>query len=193
MTETRQTPQPHPLSATRQWSNSAFAMALLFATLPVVARLALGAWDFQEGFGLGLLCLGLAGYLRLRERRRSTDPDPATNLDHAIRMAMAGEFSDSADLLTRTLRQNPRLWQAYQYRGEVYLRQPGAAGAACQDFTEAIRIAPREAHLYVLRSMAHRLLGNGEAAQFDEEMAKSLGYIPPVIAPPNVSSEGTPE
>jgi regulator of sirC expression with transglutaminase-like and TPR domain len=50
------------------------------------------------------------------------------------------------------------LWQAFQYRGELYLRQQ-SFDAALQDLNEAIRLAPEEPHLYILRGQAHSLLG----------------------------------
>jgi regulator of sirC expression with transglutaminase-like and TPR domain len=53
------------------------------------------------------------------------------------------------------------VWQAFQYRGELYLRQQ-AFDAALRDLNEAIRLAPEEPHLYVLRGQAQSLPGQGQ-------------------------------
>jgi Flp pilus assembly protein TadD len=73
------------------------------------------------------------------------------------------------------LRLSPRLWQARQYRGQMRLVEPDAAEAVLQDFTEAIRLAPEEHHLYVLRSHIFTLLGRDSSARADLEMAARLG------------------
>lgn len=77
-------------------------------------------------------------------------------------------------LLTQAVRQSPRFWQAYQYRGELYVRQRESWDAALQDFTEAIRLAPNESHLYELRAKVHSLLGDDRSAQRDSERAAAL-------------------
>jgi Flp pilus assembly protein TadD len=70
-----------------------------------------------------------------------------------------GRIDRAIALLTKTIRQSPKFWQAYQYRGELYLRA-GNAALATQDFAEAIRLAPGEPHLYLLREQAYSLLGD---------------------------------
>jgi Flp pilus assembly protein TadD len=46
-----------------------------------------------------------------------------------------------------------------------------AAESALQDFTEAVRLAPDEPHLYVLRSHVFTLLGRDASASVDLETA----------------------
>jgi len=50
-----------------------------------------------------------------------------------------------------------------------------AAESALQDFTEAIRLAPDEPHLYILRSHVFTLLGRDSSASADLETAARLG------------------
>jgi Flp pilus assembly protein TadD len=52
--------------------------------------------------------------------------------------------------------------------------EPDAAESALQDFTEAIRLAPDEPHLYVLRSHVFTLLGRESSARADLEAAARL-------------------
>jgi tetratricopeptide (TPR) repeat protein len=78
-------------------------------------------------------------------------------LDEASRLAAEGRIDRAIVQLSKTIRRNPRFWQAFQYRGELYLGLENSS-LAIQDFTEAIRLAPNEAHLYVLRERACRLL-----------------------------------
>jgi tetratricopeptide (TPR) repeat protein len=156
----------------RQWSRAAWAMAILFASLPVACRVFVGAWGFEGAFEISCLCLVLGTYLHLLSRRSlPAIPDAATLLDRAIRLALEGQTDRGILLLTDAIRLNPRLWQAFQYRGELYLLQSQTLDAALNDFTEAIRLAPEEPHLYVLRGQAHRLLGDEISARNDCEMA----------------------
>jgi tetratricopeptide (TPR) repeat protein len=139
----------------RQWSRTAWALALVFASFPLVGRLVLGDWEFTGSFELACL-LAIAGtYLHLRERRHISKPDPATLLDQANRLAAEGRIDRAIALLSRTIRQSPKLWQAYQYRGELRLRT-GAPALAAEDFAEAIRIAPHEQHLQLLLEQAQK-------------------------------------
>jgi Flp pilus assembly protein TadD len=66
------------------------------------------------------------------------------------------------------------LWQAYQYRGELYLQQGGQTDAARQDFSEAIRLAPTEPHLYLLRGRVYSLMGDESSARSDYASAAAL-------------------
>ena len=88
-------------------------------------------------------------------------PDPASMLDQAIQLASAGQVDEAIALLTETIRLNPQLWQAFQYRGELYLHQQ-SLDAALRDFNEAIRLAPEEPHLYLLRKQAQSPQGDGQ-------------------------------
>ncbi len=76
-------------------------------------------------------------------------------------------------MLTETIRLSPQLWQAYQYRGELYLRQSNLQ-AALDDFSAAIRLAPREPHLYLLRAQTYDLLGDEAAARQDRDAVAAL-------------------
>jgi hypothetical protein len=64
----------------------------------------------------------------------------------------------------------------------VQLGKLGAAQAALDDFTAAIRLAPNEPHLYVLRSHVHTLLGCGAAAQADLDTAARLSRAGGAVA-----------
>jgi len=137
----------------------AWAMAFLFASMPAASRLFLGVWGFDGAAEIACLCLILGTYFHIVGRRRvPAIPDPAAMLDQAIQFASSGRIDAAIALLTETMRLSPQLWQAYQYRGELYLRQQ-SFDAALQDLNEAIRLAPEEPHLYILRGQAHSLLG----------------------------------
>jgi tetratricopeptide (TPR) repeat protein len=82
-------------------------------------------------------------------------------LDQAIQLASSGQIDPAIALLTETIRLSPQLWQAFQYRGELYLRQQ-SFDAALQDLNEAIRLAPEEPHLYILRGHAQNPQGEGQ-------------------------------
>lgn len=162
-------------SQARRWSRAALALALLFAGLPLLGVLFLGSWEFDGSFGIACLCLIAAAYLHLAGRpRRRPLPDPATILDEAIQLAASGDTDSAIQLLDEVLRLSPRLWQARQYRGQMRLVDPAAAEAVLQDFTEAIRLAPEERHLYILRSHIFTLLGRDSSARADLEAAAGL-------------------
>ena len=126
--------------------------------------------------GIACLFLVAAGYLYVAGReRRPPIPDSAAILDAAIQLAASGETGGALALLDEALRLSPRLWQAREYRGQVRLGEPNAAEFALQDFTEAIRLAPDEPHLYILRSHVLNLLGRDSSARADLETAARLG------------------
>jgi tetratricopeptide (TPR) repeat protein len=135
----------------RQWSRMAWAMAALFASMPAASKLFLGAWGFDGAAEIACLFLILGTYFHIMGSRAI--PDPASMLDQAIQLAFSGQIDPAIALLTETIRLNPQLWQAYQYRGELYLRQQ-SFDAALRDLNEAIRLAPEEPHLYILRGQA---------------------------------------
>jgi tetratricopeptide (TPR) repeat protein len=142
-----------------QWSRMAWAMAALFASMPVASKLFLGVWGFDGAVEIACLCLILGTYFHIAGRRAvRAIPDPASMLDQALQLAWSGQTDPAIALLTKTIRLCPQLWQAFQYRGELYLRQQ-SFDAALRDLDEAIRLAPEEAHLYGLREQAHSLLG----------------------------------
>jgi tetratricopeptide (TPR) repeat protein len=160
----------------RQWRRAALALAFLFASLPLVGKLFLGSWRFDGALELSCLCLVAAAYLYFAGREpRPPIPDSAAILDEALRLAEAGETGRGLALLDEALRLSPRLWQARQYRGQMRLGESDAAESALKDFTEAIRLAPGEPHLYILRSHVFTLLGHDASARADLEAAARLG------------------
>jgi tetratricopeptide (TPR) repeat protein len=162
-------------SRARQWSRAAGALALLFASLPLASRLFLGSWGFDGAREIACLCLVAAVYLYFAGRlRKPPIPDSATILGQAIRLAAAGQTVRAIALLDEALRLSPHLWQAREYRGQIRLADTNAAESALQDFAEAIRLAPDEPHLYILRSHVFTLLGRESSAQADLETAARL-------------------
>lgn len=137
----------------RQWSRTAFALAALFASFPIVGRLILGEWAFEGAGGVAGLWLALGAYLHIRSRRQWPAADPAALLDDAIQSVAAGDTRRALRLLDRAIAENPWFWQARQCRAEVRLHLGDAEGAMA-DFDEAIRLAPEEPHLRVLREQA---------------------------------------
>ncbi len=138
----------------RQWSRAAWALSILFASLPVSSRVFLGVWGFESAAGIAGLCLFAGTYLHILARRAlKAMPDPAEILDEALALARVGQVDEAIARLTEAIRVSPWLWQAYQYRGELYLSRQ-LPDRAAEDFDEAIRLAPGEPHLHVLREQA---------------------------------------
>ena len=170
------TPADEWPSRTRQWFRAALALAFLFASLPLASKLLLGNWGFDGARSIACMCLLAAAYLYFAGRaRRSPLPDSATTLGEAIRLAASGETDRAIALLNEELQLSPHFWQACEYRGQMRLGDPDAAESALRDFTEAIRLAPDEAHLYILRSHIFTLLGRESSARADLETAARLG------------------
>jgi len=171
------------VSGARRWCRAALALAFLFASLPLAGKLFLGSWRFDGAAAIACLCLIAAAYLYFVGReRRPPIPDSALILDKAIRLAASGEIDKGLALLDKALQLSPRLWQARQYRGQMRLAEPDAAESALKEFTEAIRLAPGEPHLYILRSHVFSLLGQDSSARADLEAAARLGgdtEVPP--------------
>jgi tetratricopeptide (TPR) repeat protein len=163
-------------SRARQWSRAALALAVVFGSLPLTSRLIIGNWGFDDAPGIACLFLIAAVYLYLVGRvPQPPIPDSATILAEAIRVAAAGETDRGIALLNEAFRLNPRLWQAREYRGQIRLGESAAAESALQDFTDAIRLAPFEPHLYMLRSHVFTLLGRESAARADLDTATRVG------------------
>jgi tetratricopeptide (TPR) repeat protein len=140
----------------------AWAMAALFASMPAASKLFLGVWGFDGAAEIACLLLILGTYFHIMGRRGSRPvPDQASMLDQAIQLAFSGQIDEAIALLTETIRVNPHLWQAFQYRGELYLRQQ-AFDVALRDLDEAVRLAPEEPHLHALREQAQSLPGQGQ-------------------------------
>jgi tetratricopeptide (TPR) repeat protein len=166
----------------RQWSRTAFAMAVVFGSLPLASRIFLGGWGFDGAAEIGCVCLLAGVYFHIVSRRFPAVPDPATILERAGERASSGRSDQAIHLLTEGIRLSPQLWQAFQYRGELYLRQDGQADTALRDFSEAIRLAPQEPHLYVLRGQAYTLLADESSARGDYARAAELaGGGPPAV------------
>jgi tetratricopeptide (TPR) repeat protein len=138
----------------RQWSRASWALAALFASLPLSCRLLLGEWGFESAGGVAALFLVAGIYLHILARRAARAlPDPAEMLDRALEMARLGQMEEALAILTEAIRLSPWLWQAYQYRGELRLLQQ-LPDRAAEDFKEAIRLAPNEPHLRELLEQA---------------------------------------
>ena len=158
----------------RQWSRTAWAMAAIFGSLPIASRIFLGSWGFEGAAEIAVLCAIIAIYLSVRTRRLRTLPDSATFLEQASQLASSGRVDRAIARLTRAIQLDPQLWQALQYRGELRLRAPETTLAGIEDLSAAIRLAPAEAHLYLLRGHAYLLVGDEAAAQQDSETAARL-------------------
>ena len=183
-------PAPHRTyrSRAREWSRTAFAMAVVFGSLPLAGKLFLGSWDFDGAAEIGCLCLIAGAYFHVVSRRFPAVPDPATILERAGERAAAGRADQAIALLTEGVRLSPQLWQAFQYRGELYL-QGEQLEAAIQDFSEAIRLAPREPHLYLLRGHVYSLRGDETSSQSDYAQAAALA-VPSPLTTESASTTG---
>jgi predicted Zn-dependent protease len=157
-----------------QWSRTAFAIALVFGSLPVASRILLGDWEFESAAGIACLCAVAGLYFRMLDRRAFRAlPDPASMLDQANQLATAGRFDRARSRLTEAIRLSPQFWQAFQYRGQLELLH-GRLDEALGDFDRAIAIAPGEPHLYALRAQALLAAGDQAAAARDLEAASRL-------------------
>ena len=157
-------------------------MAVVFGSLPLASRIFLGGWGFDGAAEIGCVCLLVGAYFHIVSRRFPAVPDPATILERAGERASSGRSDQAIHLLTEGIRLSPQLWQAFQYRGELYLRQDGQTDAALRDFSEAIRLAPQEPHLYMLRGQVYSLLGDESSARSDYAKAAELGGGSPLTA-----------
>ncbi len=160
----------------RKWSRTAFAIGALFASLPVAGRLILGVWGFPQAAGISVISFTVAIYLYTRSLERLRIPDGAVMLDRAYRLASSGRVAKAIAVLTQTIRLNSSLWQAYEYRGRLRVRE-GDYLEALEDFSEAIRLAPQERHLYFLRAQVYDNLGQNIPAQHDYETACRLDNV----------------
>jgi tetratricopeptide (TPR) repeat protein len=169
-------PTDAPAARAHQWYRAALALALIFASLPLAGKLFLGSWRFDGALDIACLCMLAAAYLYFveRDRRRQT-PDSSVILDKALQLAARGATGRGLALLDKALRLDPGLWQAWEYRAQIHLGEPHGAEAALEDLTEAIRLAPDEPHLYILRSHVLTLLGQDSSARADLETAGRLG------------------
>ena len=141
---------------------------MLFASMPVAARIVLGVWAFQEAGAISVICFAIAAYLHLRSRgRMPTIPDSATLMDRASRLTASGRMAKAISVLTKALGLDRRLWQAFQYRAELRASQGDYRGAL-EDVSQAIRLAPREEHLYQLRARLDHAMGPDETSRIGD-------------------------
>src|SRR5215469_5283264 len=125
--------------------------------MPVAGRILLGVWAFHEAAAIAIICFAAAGYLYIKGRRRlAAIPDGAAMIDRARRLGASGNVSKAIAVLTQALSLDPKLWQALEYRGQLHLSR-GDYAKALDDWSEAIRLAPHERHLYLLRDEVYRL------------------------------------
>jgi Flp pilus assembly protein TadD len=162
--------QPH-ISAeqaiARQWSRAALAFAALFASLPIATRLVTGSWSSPGAAELACICLLLAAYLHVMYRKTAVvAPDPASFLAEAVQLASDGRIEEAIERLTKVMRLSPQCWQAYEYRAVLKVTQGDPTGAI-QDVEQAIRLAPKEAHLHELRAGICRVLEEARAPAGD--------------------------
>ena len=157
----------------RQWSRTAFALAGLFGSLPLAGRIFLGNWGFDGALELACLFAFVGLYFYLLGHRLARIPDESAMLQRAIDLAVHGRIENAIDVLSRTVHLSPRFWQAYQCRAELRLAQELPREAA-DDLSAAIRLAPREPHLYRLRAHAFGLLGDEASAAADLQTAAGL-------------------
>jgi hypothetical protein len=125
---------------TVQWRRTAFALAALFGSLPLASRLLLGFWSFEGAGGIAVLWAIAGCYLHLASRRFRTLPDPATLMAEAHELALQGLRDEAIARLTEAIRLSPRLWQAYEYRGQLYLLDESDQDRAVSDFAAARRL-----------------------------------------------------
>ena len=166
-------------------------MAAVFGSLPLASRIFLGNWGFDGAMEIGCLCLIAGVYFHIASRRFPAIPDPATSLERAGESVSEGRNDQAIALLTEEIRLSPHLWQAFQYRGELLLAR-AQAEAALRDFSEAIRLAPGEAHLYALRGHAYSLLGDEPASRSDYARAAELQGVLPGQIHQGIAAEESP-
>ena len=134
----------------------------------MAARIVLGAWAFQEAGAISVICFAIAAYLHLRSRgRMPTIPDGATLMDRASRLTASVRMAKAISVLTKALGLDRRLWQAFQYRAELRASQGDYRGAL-EDVSQAIRLAPREEHLYQLRARLYQAMGPDETSRIGD-------------------------
>jgi len=142
--------------------------------MPVAAKITLGVWAFQEAAAISIICFAIAAYLYFRVRSGTPAiPDGAEMMDRAFRLTASGKMAKAISILTKTLRLDRKLWQALQYRAQLRASRGDYQGAL-EDFSEAIRLAPQERHLYLLRARVYGAMGQDSPAQWDYEAASRM-------------------
>ncbi|HEX3727205.1 MAG TPA: tetratricopeptide repeat protein [Pirellulales bacterium] len=87
-----------------------------------------------------------------------------------------GYYDEAIATLTDALAQNPRDADALVFRGRAYhyRGERGDLERAIEDFTAAMRLAPRDPEPYYCRSLVYRDHGELDKSQKDEELARKL-------------------
>src|SRR5437762_1137510 len=89
----------------RQWWRALLALAVLFASMPLMSKLLLGSWAFDDALGIACLLSAAAAYLYFAGRKHRTVPDAAAMLEEAIQQAASGHIEKGLAILDDVLRQ----------------------------------------------------------------------------------------
>lgn len=90
-----------------------------------------------------------------------------------VLLAIAGDFTNAINALSKTIELNPKFVEAFHNRGEIYFRK-GNYNAAIEDYNQAIALNQKDADLFSGRGNARFALGQIEAALADYQSAMSL-------------------
>jgi tetratricopeptide (TPR) repeat protein len=90
-----------------------------------------------------------------------------------VLLAIAGDFTNAINALSKTIELNPKFVEAFHNRGEIYFRK-GNYNAAIEDYNQAIGLNQKVADLFSGRGNARFALGQIEAALADYQSAMSL-------------------
>jgi hypothetical protein len=114
-----------------------------------------------------------------------------------------GRYDEAIEVTTQAIAADPSDAQAYLYRGRAYhcRNSPGDVGRAIADFSESIRLAPKEPEAYYSRALAYRDSGDLEksaaddksAREFDKRLEEVYAQMPVPPTPPVVEEAQAPE
>ena len=87
-----------------------------------------------------------------------------------------GRYDEAIELTTQVIGADPQDAQAYFYRGRAYHCRNGQGDVerAVADFSESIRLAPKEPEAYYSRALAYRDFGDPEKSAADDKSAREL-------------------
>jgi hypothetical protein len=87
-----------------------------------------------------------------------------------------GRYDEAIGLTTQEIASDPNDAQAYFYRGRAYHCRNGQGDVerAIADFSESIRLAPKEPEAYYSRALAYRDQGDTEKSEADDKSAREL-------------------
>jgi tetratricopeptide (TPR) repeat protein len=83
------------------------------------------------------------------------------------------KYPESIEPLTRAVKLDPSLSQAFNARGYAYLRM-NRYKEAIADFNQAIKLNPLYTNAYVNRGLARRAAGNTQGADADQAKVREL-------------------